>query len=176
MRVRVRDGLAALPPGVEHDPVTAAFDPLGGGDLVSLADKLVEQTPARFGQRRHVRVVIAGDHQDMGGRLRADVAEGQGPPSVEHDRGRDVSGGDPAKQAVRHISIIVARRRLLVPHLTPAGLAPARNIGPRDLLSALLPGLPPATVRHWPHPPAGGGQFASIAAIGAERTPLLVNN
>jgi hypothetical protein len=119
VRVRVRDGLTALPPGVEHDPVAAAVDALGDRDLMRLADKLVEQAATRVRQCRHVRVMIPRDDQDVGGRLRVDVAEGDGPLSVKHDRGRDVAGRDRAKQTVRHTTIIVARRRYLVLDLAP---------------------------------------------------------
>src|SRR5215472_13622516 len=58
VRVRVRHGLAALPPGVENDPVAAAVDPLVDSDLMRLADEFVEQTAAGARQCRHVGIVI----------------------------------------------------------------------------------------------------------------------
>ena len=111
VRVRVRDGLPALPSGIEHDPVAGAVDPLSDGDLVRLADDLVKQAVTRAGESRHVWVVVARNHQDMRGRLRADVTESDYPLTVQHDRGLDLSGRDPAEQAVWHSTIIVARQQ-----------------------------------------------------------------
>ena len=109
--MRVPDGLATLPACVEHDPVAAGVDALGDRDLMCLADKLVEQPAARGGERGDVRIVVARDHQDVRGRLRGDIAECDSPLTVKHDRRRDVSGRDPAEQAVWHSTIIVAWRR-----------------------------------------------------------------
>jgi len=109
VRVRVPDGLPALPSGVEHDPVTGAIDPLGDCDLVRLANELVKQAVTRAGESRHVRIVVARDHQDMRGCLWADVTESDYPLTAQHNRGLDLSGRDPAEQAVWHSTIIVAR-------------------------------------------------------------------
>jgi hypothetical protein len=103
------NGLPALPSGVEHDPVTGAVNPLGDGHLVRLADELVKQAVTRAGESRHVRIVVARDHQDMRGRLRVDVTESDYPLTIQHYRGLDLSGRDPAEQAVWHSTIIVAR-------------------------------------------------------------------
>src|SRR6185437_9702808 len=57
---------------------------------------------------RHVREVIPRRHQDVRRRLWVDVTEGDSPLPVQHYRGRDLSGRDPAEQAVWHSTIIVA--------------------------------------------------------------------
>lgn len=116
--VHVPDGLTTLPPGVEHDPVAAALDSLGHGDLVRPGDEFIQQTVARAGQGRYVRVVAARDHQDMRRSLWADVTESDYALSIQHDRGRDLSGRDTAEQAVWHTTIIVARRYRPVRDLT----------------------------------------------------------
>jgi hypothetical protein len=111
VRVHVPDGLTTLSPGIEHDPVATGVDTFCRGDLVCLGYEFVEQTIARADQRRYVRIVVPRDHQDVRGRLRADITEGDYPLAVQHDRGRDRSGRDPAEQAFWHTTIIVARRQ-----------------------------------------------------------------
>jgi hypothetical protein len=105
--VHVPDGLAAFPPGVEDDTVTAAVDALRDRHLVRVRDHLVEQAAGR-GQSRDVRVVIPRDHKDVRGRLGTDVAKGERPVPLQHERGRYLSGRDPAEQALWHSTIIVA--------------------------------------------------------------------
>jgi hypothetical protein len=51
--------------------------------------------------------MVLGDHKYVRRRLRADVTEGYDPLPVEHYRGRDPPGSDPAEQAVWHSTIIV---------------------------------------------------------------------
>jgi hypothetical protein len=109
--VHVPDGLPAVLAGVEYDPVSAVGNALGGRDLVCRADDFVEKAAARGGEGRHVGEMIPGHHQNVRRRLRVDVTEGDGPLSVHHYRGRDLSGSYPAEQAVWHTSIIVAAGR-----------------------------------------------------------------
>src|ERR1700722_2284368 len=111
MRVHVPDGLPAVLAGVEDDPVPTGLDALGDRDLACRADEFVKQPAARGGEGRHVREMVSRHHQDVRWRLGVDVTEGDGPLSVQHYRGRDLSGRDPAEQAVWHPSIIVAARR-----------------------------------------------------------------
>jgi hypothetical protein len=47
----------------------------------------------------------------MRGRLRVDITESDYPLTVQHYRGPDLSGRDPAEQAVWHSTIIVAREQ-----------------------------------------------------------------
>jgi hypothetical protein len=108
--------------GVEHDPVPAVGDALGDGDLVRLADELVEQAVTGAGQGGDVRVMVARDHQNVRGRLRVDVPESEDPLTIKHYRGRDLPGCDTAEQALWHTTIIVARRRWRVQDLA-LGLA-----------------------------------------------------
>jgi len=126
MRVHVPDGLPAIAARVEDDPVSAGSDAFGDGDVACRCDELVKQSVARTDHGRHVGEVIPWDHKDMGRRLRVDVAEGYDPLPVQHDRGRDLSGSDPAEQAFWHSTIIVARPRRPVPDITSAGPRPGR--------------------------------------------------
>lgn len=114
MRVHVTDRLPGFLAGVEHDPVSAVSDTLGGGDLVRLGDELVEQAISGAGQGGDIRMMIARDHQDVRGRHGIDVAEGDDPLAVKHHRGRDLPGYDPTEEAVWHTPIIVARRRYAI--------------------------------------------------------------
>ncbi len=96
--------------GVEDDPVAGRLDALGDGDSRGPADEFVEQPVTRGRQRRHVRVVIPGDHQDVRRRLRVDVTEGE----VRFPSSTIVAGICPAaipqnKQSGTS-TIIVARR------------------------------------------------------------------
>lgn len=111
MRVRVPNGLARVLAGVEDDPVPGGLDSLGGRNLARRAYEFVEQSAARGREGRHVREMLPRHHQDVRWRLGVDVPEGDGPLSVKHDRGRYVSGSDPAEQAVWHSTIIVAVAR-----------------------------------------------------------------
>ena len=152
------DGLAGVASGIEDDSVSAVFDALGGGDLACLADELVQQSATRAGQRRDVRKVIPGDHEDVRRRLRVDVTKGDDPLPVQHNRGRDLSGGDPAEQAVWHTTIIVGtggRRcrtrhcaacshRVVVP--VPAGLPVSLPSRPYQRSASYVPG-PLAKIR-----------------------------
>src|ERR1700686_3586682 len=52
--------------------------------------------------------MLARDHQDVGGRLRVDVAEGHHEVVLEDDVRRDVARSDGAEQAVRHETASVA--------------------------------------------------------------------
>jgi hypothetical protein len=116
------DGLPAVPASIEDDTVPAVLDTLGGRDLTRRADEFVEQTAAPGGKRGYVREVIPRNHQDMRGRLGIDVTEGDDPLSVQHYRGRDLSGSDPAEQAVWHNTIIVAPGRARC-RASPSGAA-----------------------------------------------------
>ena len=129
MGVHVPDRLPRFWTGVEHDPVPAAGDALGDGDLMRLGDELVEQAVTGDGQGGDVRVMVARDHQDVRGRLRVDVPESEDPLAVKHHRGRDLPARDTAEQALWHTTIIVAGRRWRVQDLAPglsAGTCPRR--------------------------------------------------
>jgi len=126
MRVHVSDGLPAITARVEDDPVSAGSDALGDGDVACRCDELVKQSVPRGDHGRHGGEVIPRDHKDMGRRLRVDVTEGYDPLPVKHDRGRDLSGSDPAEQAFWHTTIIVALPRRTVPDITSTGPHPGR--------------------------------------------------
>lgn len=108
MHVHVPNRLLRVPAGVEDEPVPGWLDALGDCDLAGRADEFVKQSAARGGEGRRVGIMIPGHHQDMRWRLGVDVTEGDGPLPFQHYRGRDLSGRDPAEQAVWHITIIVA--------------------------------------------------------------------
>jgi hypothetical protein len=132
MRVHVPDSLPRVLAGVEDDPVPGGLDALGGRDLACRRDEFVKQPAARGGEGRHVGVMIPRHHQDMRRRLRVDVTEGDSPLPVQHKRGRDLSGSDPAEQAVWHITIIVGTGSCAMPDSSAdrqpvAALAPGRR-------------------------------------------------
>jgi hypothetical protein len=112
MRVHMPDGLPAVLAGVENEPVPGVLDALGHGDLAGCADQLVKQPATRRGKLTHVREVVPWDYQDVGRRLGVGITEGDDTLPVQHYRGGDLPGSDPAEQAVWHNSIIVAAAHL----------------------------------------------------------------
>lgn len=112
VHVHMPDGLPAVLAGVEDEPVPGVVDALGHGDLARRADKLGKQPVTGRGELTHVREVVPRDYQDVGRRLGVDVTEGDDTLPLQHYRGGDLSGSDPAEQAVWHNSIIVAAGHL----------------------------------------------------------------
>src|SRR5882724_1098941 len=105
MRVHVRDRLPGVWPRIEDNAVPAVFYALRRRDLAGNGDELIQQALARVAggsQRGHVRVVIAGDHQDVDRRLRVYITESYHSLSVGHLCGRDIPGCDSAEQALWH--------------------------------------------------------------------------
>ena len=127
--MHVKNGLLGVRAGVEDEPVPAELDALGDRDLAGRADELVKQPGTRGGEGRHVGKMIPRHHQDVRWRLGADVAEGDGTFAFQHYRGRDLSGHDPAEQAVWHITIIVAARCARC-RTAPAGPRPTPALAP----------------------------------------------
>jgi hypothetical protein len=107
----MRDRLPGVRPGVEDDPVTVAGDPLGLGHLMSVGDDVGQQAVAGRRQIGQVGVVRTRDHEDVDGRLRVDVTEGDRPRRSRHDGRRDVSSGNAAEQTVRHGLILTCGPR-----------------------------------------------------------------
>src|SRR5258708_1138475 len=95
--VHVEDGLTGLRAGVEHHPVAGLGDALGGGDLVCLEQQRGQEFRVGGGQRGDIAMVDPGDHENVGGRLRVDVPEGQCAPGLPHHLGRDVPSDDLAE-------------------------------------------------------------------------------
>lgn len=102
--MRVPNGLARLRPGVEYQPVIIYARV--GGHLPGLGDQLVQQAAAGLRHCCDVGQVLAWYDQDMNGRLRAYVAERNGPLALEHPVGRQVARNNFAKQAVWHGQIL----------------------------------------------------------------------
>lgn len=102
--VRVPYGLARLRPGVEHQPVIIYAR--AGGYPPGLGHDLVQQPLAGLRHCCDVPQVLAWYDQDMNGRLRAYVAERNGPLALSHPVGRQVTRNNFAKQAVWHDQIL----------------------------------------------------------------------
>lgn len=98
--MRVEDGLPGSGAGVEHDAVPGPVDLLVGGDVPGLAQDVGEDLRLGGGERGGVRVMDAGDDEDVGGGLGVDVAEGDRGVGLPDDGGRDLTGDDLAEQAV----------------------------------------------------------------------------
>ena len=74
-----------------------------------LARHLLEEAAASFRDRREVGVMFFRYDQHMYGRLRIDIPEGDRPGTFPYAFSRDVTGGDPAEQAISHPGIISSR-------------------------------------------------------------------
>lgn len=77
-------GLSRLWSRIEDNAVTGPVDPVRFGHCVSLGNDLSEQAIIGTGQRGQVAVVVLRDDQHMRGRLRVDVAEGEGAGGLGH--------------------------------------------------------------------------------------------
>src|SRR5690606_11411728 len=94
------DGLSALVPRVHDDPVASIGDALLARDLGGADEELTEQERLlRAGVRERANV-LDGDHQDVQGRLRIDVAERDDALVPVDDVPRDPALDDSAEQAV----------------------------------------------------------------------------
>src|SRR5690606_18737580 len=94
------DGLSALVPRVHDDPVASVGDALLARDLGGADEELTEQERLlRAGVRERANV-LDGDHQDVQGRLRIDVAERDDALVPVDDVPRDPALDDSAEQAV----------------------------------------------------------------------------
>jgi hypothetical protein len=108
--VRVRHGLASVGAGVEDDPVPVRGNALRHRHLMSLRGHLVQQATARRGDRGKIRQVHSRDHQHVDWSLRIDVTESDSVFTFQHQVRGQVTGGDTAKQTVRHGGILTCTR------------------------------------------------------------------
>ena len=106
----VKNRLTGLGPGVEDQP--ERLQPFGFGDGAGFLDQLDKGLPVRSGQRRHVRMMGAWNDQNVRGRLRGNVTEGDRPLRLTYDGGGHLARDDAAEQAVG--------RRVHAPHRTDA--------------------------------------------------------
>ena len=93
MGVHVEDGLARVRAGVEHETEVSVGMLCGEG--VRQADELGHQLRIAGRELDDVAVVLGlGDHQQVQGRLRGDVADREGVLGLRDDLGRDLSVAD----------------------------------------------------------------------------------
>jgi hypothetical protein len=104
--VGVRHGLPGRLACVEYNAVTRPGDSLGHRNAMRLACYLLEKAATSFRDRREVGKMFFRYDQHMYGRLRIDIPEGDRPGTFPHALSRDVTGGDPAEQAISHPGII----------------------------------------------------------------------
>jgi hypothetical protein len=100
--VGVEDRLPGLEAGVEDNAVPTAANPLGLGNLVRLGHDLGQQPVLGARERGKIGIVIFGDDQHMGGGLRVDIAERDGPGGLGDSRRWDFPRNDLAEKAVCH--------------------------------------------------------------------------
>ena len=108
VKVQVEDGLAGPFAVVDDEPVV--------GDAALPGDRRRprrERAQERFLRGRGLRQstdVLARDHEDVSGRLRRDVFEGEDPVVLEHLFRRDFTRHDPAEDAVAQSAVPPATR------------------------------------------------------------------
>lgn len=125
------DCLPGIRPGVKDNAVAVAGDPFGNRHLMGVGDDVSQQTVTGSAELGHGGVVCPRDHQDMHGRLRVDIAEGDRPRSGGHYGRRDLASGNAAEQTVWHGPILTCSRRVtlradmvaLQTHAAPTPLA-----------------------------------------------------
>jgi hypothetical protein len=96
--VHVEDGLSRLRAGVEDQPEVGVA--VVGRHGRRLGRHLRQRLGVGRGEVRDGSVVSARHHQDVRGRLRVDVAEGDHPVGLPHQRRRHLTGHDAAEEAL----------------------------------------------------------------------------
>ena len=94
--------LAGVGASVEDDPVTGIGDTLGDRNLMGVRCHCGQEAVLGRGELSQIGEVRPRDNEHVYWCLRIDIAEGDRPVVTRHYRCRYFSGGDGAKQAVRH--------------------------------------------------------------------------
>lgn len=175
--MRVVDELAALRPGVRHHSV-APVQPFLRRDLGCQFEEIGELGRG-VGEFTDIRHVPTRDDQNMGGRLRVDIAEGQRVRAAGDHRGRDSLGDDAAEEAGGR-----AHAARLDPPVGQPGSAVSRLWGvptlelQRPATGAAADGPAPSALRPTPLRPsvaaARGTADEAIAALYAAHWDSLV--
>jgi hypothetical protein len=105
MEMEVLDALLRVRAGIDHGPVSGLCHTL----LIRYAGsrRRYSGNQLRVFGRGHgeIRHVPAGNHNDVDRRLRIDVPKCQYGIVFVHDLSRNLTGHDPAEEAVRHGSV-----------------------------------------------------------------------
>ena len=110
VRMDVVDGLPGLRAGVEDHAVAVVGDSLGDGNVPGVGHELGQQALIGGGQPGQIRVMGPRDHQHVDRGLRVDIAKGDSTGTSRHNRGRNVTGGNGAEQAISHVAILTSAR------------------------------------------------------------------
>lgn len=102
----VGHGLRGVGAGVEDDAVPALRHSLGHRDGVGFGRHLLQETAAGLRDGSDIGIMFSRYYQDVGGRLRIDIAERDGPSTFPNAFSGDVTGDDPAEQTVIHAWIL----------------------------------------------------------------------
>jgi hypothetical protein len=128
VRVGVVDGLAPVVAGVEDDAVSGIGDPLGDRYSVRLVRDLFQEAVAGGRDRRHIGIMFFRYNQNVRRCLRIDIAKRDSPRAFPHRFRRDVTGHDPAEQAVSHGWILSFQPAFVTCTSLPALLGDVRYV------------------------------------------------
>jgi hypothetical protein len=98
--VEVVHGLPAPPPDVRREPIAVVRDALIPSDAGSDGEEATEHRAVTVGQVRRGRDVDPGHEEDVGRGPRGDVADRDDEVVFMEGRRRQLTGDDPAEQAI----------------------------------------------------------------------------
>jgi hypothetical protein len=104
VQVQVKDRLATEPTRVDHEAIPTLTDSLEFGDLDTNKQQVAQQAGIGLGEITYGGYMFAGYHQNVSGRLGMNVVERHCLVVFMNNSRRDLFLGDPAKDAVAHVS------------------------------------------------------------------------
>src|SRR6187551_4133341 len=111
VEVQVENALPRIGSHVRDETPARLVDPLGAGEMGRSLGDVGQHRSVLVGEVLERRDVVLGDQQDVRGRLRIQIPEGDHPIGLPQDLGGDLSGGDLAEDAaaVVHAASLMPR-------------------------------------------------------------------
>ncbi len=103
--VQMRNGLASVAPIVDHEPVTAFFQPERCGHFCGFEKQMPQRALVRLGRVGDSRDGLFGDDQDMDRCMGMNVSKGQNNDVFVHDLRRNFAGRDFFKEGFAHATL-----------------------------------------------------------------------
>ena len=100
--MQVRDGFPAVPAVVNDQAVATGFETEAGRHCGGLQEEVAQHRLVLRLRLRHARDWLFGNDQDMNGRLRIDVVQGQHQVILVGDSGRNLPGDNFLEESLAH--------------------------------------------------------------------------